>query len=1221
MIRHTKTKAGAVAASAMLTLLFAAPLAAAAGTPHPNGGPTPAATTTTITGMASTFVAGDPISVNVSVAADPPGGGTPTGTVTVSDGGSQTCPVTLAGGTGSCSITEATPGPFSFTATYSGDSNFASSGTAAGFEVTVGGESSTTTISSTTAGPVVGQPITVNFGVTGSGTPTGTVTVSDGGSQTCSGTLVSGVGSCQITETTAGAFSFTATYSGDTNFASSVTSTGSAVTVVQDDTTTSITSTTPGPVVGQPITVGVDVGANAPGGGTPTGTVTVSDGGVQTCEVVLIGGAGACQVTETAIGPFSFTATYNGDTNFASSTTSTASVVTVGEDATTTSITSTTLESGRRPGHHGRRQRGSRRAGSGTPTGTVTVSDGGTHSCPVTLAGGAGSCQITETVAGHYSFSASYAGDSNDASSATLAVVAVTVAQGRHQDQHHERGVPIRRRPADHHQRRRRGRRAGQRDAVRHGDRQRRHQTCIATLSGGTGELPHHRDGGGPVHLHGQLRRRHERFLLGIGRLPRHSRRGRDHNGSHGHDRRPCGRPADHGQRKRGGQPPGQRHAGGDGDGQRRRHPQLYRHACRRQRAAARSSRGQPAITASRATYEGDTSDAPSVTSPSSLTVAPDETTTAITGTTPGPVVGQPITVGVSVEADAPGNGTPAGTVTVSDGTNVCMAKLNAGAGSCKISATTAGDQDFTASYGGSLNDASSATPAATPVIVGKATTKTALKLSGSRVTYGDEQAERLSVTVSPQFAGVVPSGKVTLKESTTTLCVIKLSSAKGSCTLGATRFGAGVEHLVASYGGSSDFDGSSSSHQTVTISDASTRTALELSASKVTFGDEQAERISVTVSPEFARDMPAGQVTVQESKVKLCVITLSSAKGSCALSATRFGAGVKDLVATYGGSSDFEGSASATQAVTVLKATSRTTLQLSTSGVTYGDEQAERLSVTVSPQFAGVLPAGKITVKTSAATLCVITLSSAAKGSCTLPAARFPAGIEDLVASYGGSSVFEGSASGQQTVTVARATTRTGLRLSAKRVTYGHERAERLSVSVSPEFAGTPTGTVTVTESKKTLCVITLSSGTGSCTLSATRFGIGKFALGARYNGSSGFHGSSTASAGTVLHVSKATSSTALRLSASTVAYGHEQSERLSVTVSPEFAGTPTGTVTVRWASSRLCVVTLSAGKGSCTLAPKRFGAGTFHLKATYTGDSHFDGSDSAVENLTVPF
>ena len=40
------------------------------------------------------------------------------------------------------------------------------------------------------------------------------------------------------------------------------------------------------------------------------------------------------------------------------------------------------------------------------------VSDG-TRTCPVTLIGGAGSCQITETAAGHYGLTASYGGSTN----------------------------------------------------------------------------------------------------------------------------------------------------------------------------------------------------------------------------------------------------------------------------------------------------------------------------------------------------------------------------------------------------------------------------------------------------------------------------------------------------------------------------------------------------------------------------------------------------------------------------------------------------------------------------------------------------------------------------------------------------------------------------------------------------------------------------------------
>ena len=102
--------------------------------------------------------------------------------------------------------------------------------------------------------------------------------------------------------------------------------------------------------------------------------------------------------------------------------------------------------------------------------------------------------------------------------------------------------------------------------------------------------------------------------------------------------------------------------------------------------------------------------------------------------------------------------------------------------------------------------------------MVAKATSKTALKLSNARVTYGDEGVEQLSVTVSPEFTGSTPYGSITIKESTTTLCVITLSSTKGSCKLSARKLNAATYSLVATYGGSTDFDASASAKQTLTV-------------------------------------------------------------------------------------------------------------------------------------------------------------------------------------------------------------------------------------------------------------------------------------------------------------------------------------------------------------------------------------------------------------------
>ena len=104
-----------------------------------------------------------------------------------------------------------------------------------------------------------------------------------------------------------------------------------------------------------------------------------------------------------------------------------------------------------------------------------------------------------------------------------------------------------------------------------------------------------------------------------------------------------------------------------------------------------------------------------------------------------------------------------------------------------------------------------------------------------------------------------------------------------------------------------------------MTVKSAS-KTVLTLSATKVTYGDEQVEKLSVTVSPEFAGPTPTGKVTISETKTTLCVITLSGAKGSCRLSAKKLKVGTYDLVATYGGSSNFKGSTSAKETFTVAK-------------------------------------------------------------------------------------------------------------------------------------------------------------------------------------------------------------------------------------------------------------------------------------------------------------
>jgi hypothetical protein len=113
------------------------------------------------------------------------------------------------------------------------------------------------------------------------------------------------------------------------------------------------------------------------------------------------------------------------------------------------------------------------------------------------------------------------------------------------------------------------------------------------------------------------------------------------------------------------------------------------------------------------------------------------------------------------------------------------------------------------------------------------------------------------------------------------------------------------------------------------------------------------------------------------------------------------------------------------------------------------------------------------------------------------LTAGRYP-----VVVNYGGDTDFQGATSATQYLTVARAKTTTGLSLSTAIITYGHENAERLTVSASHLSGSYATGKVTIRAGTTVICTISLSKGAGTCILSTTRLKAGTYHLTATYSG-----------------------------------------------------------------------------------------------------------------------
>lgn len=850
-------------------------------------------TTTIITSDApDPSMAGIVVTFNYSVTANAPDTGTPSGNVTVSDGGTNSCTGTVAAG--SCIITFNTPGSYNLTASYAGDGNFKTS-TSVNESHTVDKALTTTTIPNDLPDPsVVGQTITVNFTVTSPapGTPSGNVTVSDG-VDSCTGTVLSG--SCSITLTTVGARTLTATYAGDTNFFGSA-SPGTAHTVNTANTTTTITSHLPDPsLVGESVTINFSVAPVAPGAGSPSGNVTVTDG-TDSCTGTVA--SGSCTIAFTSTGSKTLTATYAGDSSFngSASTTVTHAVnaggvtITIDSDLPDPSIIGQAVTVNYAVI--------AALPAAGTPTGTVTISDG-VDSCSNTVA--AGTCPITLTTLGNRTLTASYSGDANfnmalsagEPHTVNKAGTTTTITSHLPDPSYVGQSVTVAftvtaNPPAG-------GTPTGTVTVSAGTD------SCsgdvatgsctITFTSNGTKSLTASYGGDSDFDTSTSAVETHTVNLAPTtttitSDTPDASVVGQSVTISFSVTSPVAGTPTG---------------SVTISDGISSCTVNVAVGSC----SISFTTSGAKSLTA---TYTGDTNYDTSTSAVESHTVDQAATTTTLSDTPDPSVVGETVTFNYTVNVNLPGAGNPTGNVNVSNGTDSCIGTV--GAGSCTIALTTVGTSNFTATYAGDSNFASS-TSAATPHTVNKANTTTAITSDTPDSSLVGE-AVTVNFTVTPVAPGAgTPTGNVTISDGTDS-CTGLISA--GSCII--TFSSLGTKTLTASYAGNTDFNASVSAGESHTVTKASTTIVITADTP-----DPSLSTGSVNVSYSIAvvapgTGTPTGNVTVSDG-VDSCVGT--AAAGVCTLTLTTPGA--RTLTAVYAGDANFNGSTSVGEAHTVNQA------------------------------------------------------------------------------------------------------------------------------------------------------------------------------------------------------------------------------------------------------------------------------------------------------------
>ncbi len=271
----------------------------------------PAVSTTTVTSALNPSTFGQSVTLIVTVTGP---GAVPTGSVNFMDGATPLGTGTLSAGTAHLVTAALAVASHPITAVYGGDSLF-TAGTSSTLTQTVNPAVTATTLLSSIDPSAPGQSVTFSTVVTSAGgIPGGTVTFRDGTSLLGTGTLAAGIASVTTATLSTSSHSITAAYGGNTDFAPSTSPAfGQTVTAATNKSAITATSSLNPSPLGQSVTLTATVtGA----GGTPSGTVTFTDGATLLGSAHLAAGTASVSTASLAAGSHSIVSVYGGDDTF-----------------------------------------------------------------------------------------------------------------------------------------------------------------------------------------------------------------------------------------------------------------------------------------------------------------------------------------------------------------------------------------------------------------------------------------------------------------------------------------------------------------------------------------------------------------------------------------------------------------------------------------------------------------------------------------------------------------------------------------------------------------------------------------------------------------------------------------------------------------------------------------------------------------------------------------
>jgi hypothetical protein len=523
----------------------------------------------------------------------------------------------------------------------------------------------------------------------------------------------------------------------------------------------------------------------------------------------------------------------------------------------------------------------------------------------------------------------------------------------------------------------------------------------------------------------------------------------------------------------------------------------------------------------------------------------------SLTGTTTT-VVASPASIAQSATTQltatvTPVSGTnpPTGSVVFAAGTTslgsvAVVASSSAASGSSAKAVLTVkgtslapGSNTVTATYTatGSFNNStgSAVVTVAAPVVVGTSTV-----VAASPATIAAAGTTVLTATVKTASGSNSPTGNVTFSRGSTSLGTAALAGSGGTATAALTvpggSFATGNNSVVATYGGSSTFNASTSAAVTVNVAASLASTTLTVAASPASIAQSATTVLTATVKAASGNSGLSGTVSFTAGGASLGTAALAISGTSATAALTVKGGGLAPgnnvITATYGGNGSFAGS-TATITVNVTSPLVGTTTAVTASPASISQGTTTLLTATVKPASGAATPTGSIAFALGTTSLGTATLSAGGTAALTVNGNSLAAGSNSITASYSATGNFSGStASVIVNVTAPPVNTATTVTASPAAIAQSGTTVVTASVKAATGTAA-PSGIVTFTSGKTTLGSATLTisgaTATAALTVKGSSLATGNNTIAATYGGSASF-GGSTGSA--TVSVSAATAS-----------------------------------------------------------------------------------------------